>query len=341
MNIDELKSTANEVRKGILTAVHSAKAGHPGGSLSAADIFTYLYFEEMNIDPKNPKLESRDRFVLSKGHTAPGLYSALANRGYFPVEDLPTLRHLGSYLQGHPDMKHIPGVDMSSGSLGQGISCAVGMALSGKLLNKDYRVYLVIMHLIWIICSLPIFTIGASTTALYYAFMKRTRRDEGYIWKNFFYSFKTNFRQATIIWLVLLAIGIVLITDIRIGMAATTSLGPVMIFASSLLFVPFSLILLYIFPVQAKFENTILANIKNALLMSIANLGYTLLMLVIIATFGLCFVKSKTFIGLFVVCGFGLVTWILSNFFIIIFRKYLPDEYEEDMEATGVSADKK
>ena len=141
MNIDELKSTANEVRKGILTAVHSAKAGHPGGSLSAADIFTYLYFEEMNIDPKNPKLESRDRFVLSKGHTAPGLYSALANRGYFPVEDLPTLRHLGSYLQGHPDMKHIPGVDMSSGSLGQGISCAVGMALSGKLLNKDYRVY--------------------------------------------------------------------------------------------------------------------------------------------------------------------------------------------------------
>ena len=141
MNIDELKSTANEVRKGILTAVHSAKAGHPGGSLSAADIFTYLYFEEMNIAPKNPKLESRDRFVLSKGHTAPGLYSALANRGYFPVEDLPTLRHLGSYLQGHPDMKHIPGVDMSSGSLGQGISCAVGMALSGRLLYKDYRVY--------------------------------------------------------------------------------------------------------------------------------------------------------------------------------------------------------
>ena len=141
MNIDKLKATANEVRKGIITAVHSAKAGHPGGSLSAADIFTYLYFEEMNIDPKNPKLESRDRFVLSKGHTAPGLYSTLANRGYFPVEDLPTLRHLGSYLQGHPDMKHIPGVDMSSGSLGQGISCAVGMALSGKLLNKDYRVY--------------------------------------------------------------------------------------------------------------------------------------------------------------------------------------------------------
>ena len=141
MNNLELQKTANEVRKGIVTAVHSAKAGHPGGSLSAADIFTYLYFEEMNIDPKNPKKEDRDRFVLSKGHTAPGLYSALAQRGYFPVEDLKTLRHLGSYLQGHPDMKHIPGVDMSSGSLGQGISAAVGMALSAKLSGDSYRVY--------------------------------------------------------------------------------------------------------------------------------------------------------------------------------------------------------
>ena len=141
MNKLELQITANEVRKGIVTAVHSAKAGHPGGSLSAADIFTYLYFEEMNIDPKNPKKPDRDRFVLSKGHTAPGLYSALAQRGYFPVEDLKTLRHLGSYLQGHPDMKKIPGVDMSSGSLGQGISAAVGMALAAKLQNKDYRTY--------------------------------------------------------------------------------------------------------------------------------------------------------------------------------------------------------
>ena len=141
MNNLELQKTANEVRKGIVTAVHSAKAGHPGGSLSAADIFTYLYFEEMNIDPKNPKKEDRDRFVLSKGHTAPGLYSALAQRGYFPVEDLKTLRHLGSYLQGHPDMKHIPGVDMSSGSLGQGISAAAGMALSAKLSGDSYRVY--------------------------------------------------------------------------------------------------------------------------------------------------------------------------------------------------------
>lgn len=137
----ELQKTALAVREGIVSAVHSAKAGHPGGSLSAADIFTYLYFEEMNIDPKNPKDPERDRFVLSKGHTAPGLYSALANRGYFPVEDLLTLRHTGSYLQGHPDMKHIPGVDMSSGSLGQGLSCAAGMALAGKLSGKDYRVY--------------------------------------------------------------------------------------------------------------------------------------------------------------------------------------------------------
>ena len=137
----KLMKTANEVRKGIVTAVHSAKAGHPGGSLSAADIFTYLYFEEMNIDPKEPKKADRDRFVLSKGHTAPGLYSTLAHRGYFPVEDLKTLRHTGSYLQGHPDMKHIPGVDMSSGSLGQGISAAVGMALAAKLSNEDYRVY--------------------------------------------------------------------------------------------------------------------------------------------------------------------------------------------------------
>ena len=141
MNKLELQKVANEVRKGIVTSVHAAKAGHPGGSLSAADIFTYLYFEEMNVDPKDPEKADRDRFVLSKGHTAPGLYSALALKGYFPVDDLETLRHLGSYLQGHPDMKHIPGVDMSSGSLGQGISAAVGMAIAGKMDNADYRVY--------------------------------------------------------------------------------------------------------------------------------------------------------------------------------------------------------
>jgi transketolase len=137
----ELQKKANEVRKDIVTAVHAAGAGHPGGSLSAADVFTYLYFEELNIDPQEPKKADRDRFVLSKGHTAPGYYSVLAERGFFPKEDLKTLRHLGSYLQGHPDMKHIPGVDMSSGSLGQGISAAVGMAISAKLSGDSYRVY--------------------------------------------------------------------------------------------------------------------------------------------------------------------------------------------------------
>ena len=141
MNNLELEKMANEIRKDIVTAVHSAKSGHPGGSLSSADIFTYLYFEEMNVDPANPKWEERDRFVLSKGHVAPGLYSTLAEKGYFPKEDLKTLRHTGSYLQGHPDMKHIPGIDMSSGSLGQGVSVAVGMAAAGKYDKKDYRVY--------------------------------------------------------------------------------------------------------------------------------------------------------------------------------------------------------
>ena len=141
MNNLELEKMANEIRKDIVTAVHSAKSGHPGGSLSSGDILTYLYFEEMNVDPANPKWEDRDRFVLSKGHVAPGLYSTLAEKGYFPKEDLKTLRHTGSYLQGHPDMKHIPGIDMSSGSLGQGVSVAVGMAAAGKYDKKDYRVY--------------------------------------------------------------------------------------------------------------------------------------------------------------------------------------------------------
>lgn len=141
MEILELQKIANEVRKGIVTSTHSAKAGHPGGSLSAADMITYLYFEEMKVDPKDAKNPDRDRFVLSKGHAAPALYSVLAQRGYFPVEDLITLRHIGSYLQGHPDMKSTPGVDMSTGSLGQGVSAAVGMAIAGKLDKKDYTVY--------------------------------------------------------------------------------------------------------------------------------------------------------------------------------------------------------
>ena len=141
MELLELKQKANEVRKGIVTAVHAAKSGHPGGSLSAADILTYLYFEEMNIDPAQPKKADRDRFVLSKGHNAPGLYAVLAERGYFSKKDLLTLRHIGSYLQGHPDMKHINGVDMSSGSLGQGISAAAGMAVSAKISGDSYHVY--------------------------------------------------------------------------------------------------------------------------------------------------------------------------------------------------------
>lgn len=141
MNKLELQKMANEIRKDIVTSIHSAKAGHPGGSLSAADVFTYLYFEEMNVDPENPENPERDRFVLSKGHTAPGLYAALAHKGFFPVEDLITLRHIGSHLQGHPDMKGTPGIDMSSGSLGQGVSTAVGMALAAKLSGDSYRVY--------------------------------------------------------------------------------------------------------------------------------------------------------------------------------------------------------
>ncbi len=137
----ELQQIANKVRQGVIISTHAAKSGHPGGSLSAADIFTYLYFEEMNVDPKNPKNPDRDRFVLSKGHTAPGLYSTLAVKGFFPFDDLTTLRHLGSYLQGHPDMKKTPGVDMSTGSLGQGFSAAVGMAVAAGIDKKDYRVY--------------------------------------------------------------------------------------------------------------------------------------------------------------------------------------------------------
>lgn len=142
--IIELKNIANKIRIGIIDSTHAAKCGHPGGSLSIADIMAYLYFEKMNIDPQNPKAEGRDRFVLSKGHTAPALYATLAHRGFFPVEDLLTLRRIDSYLQGHPDMNKVPGVDMSTGSLGLGISAACGMALAGKIDGKDYRVYTVI-----------------------------------------------------------------------------------------------------------------------------------------------------------------------------------------------------
>ncbi len=141
MTTKELKQVANEIRKDILTATHAAKSGHPGGSLSAAEIFTYLYFEEMNIDPAHPDDPDRDRFVLSKGHTAPGLYSALAEKGYFAKENLETLRHIGSILQGHPAMQETPGVDMSSGSLGQGVSAACGMAMAARFQKKSFRTY--------------------------------------------------------------------------------------------------------------------------------------------------------------------------------------------------------
>lgn len=144
MTDDELRKVANEVRKGIVVGTHAAKSGHPGGSLSAADILTYLYFEEMNVDPKDPAKADRDRLVLSKGHAAPGLYAVLAERGYFPKEDLETLRHIGSHLQGHPNMNDTPGVDMSTGSLGQGISAAVGMALASKVWNDGYRVFAIL-----------------------------------------------------------------------------------------------------------------------------------------------------------------------------------------------------
>lgn len=139
--VTELSIIANNVRKNALTAVYNAASGHPGGSLSIADVLTLLYFEVMNVDPKNPNMENRDRLVLSKGHTAPALYGVLAEKGYFPKEDMKTFRHIGSYLQGHPDMNKVPGVDMSTGSLGQGVSVAGGMALAAKLDNKDYRVY--------------------------------------------------------------------------------------------------------------------------------------------------------------------------------------------------------
>ena len=144
MTDQELARVANEVRRGIVTGVHAAKAGHPGGSLSVADILTYLYFEDMNVDPADPRKADRDRLVLSKGHAAPALYSVLASRGFFPVEELKTLRHIGSRLQGHPNMNDTPGVDMSTGSLGQGISAAVGMALAAKHWHEDYRTYAIL-----------------------------------------------------------------------------------------------------------------------------------------------------------------------------------------------------
>ena len=162
----QLRITACKVRMGVIESTHGAKAGHPGGSLSAAEVYTYLYFKEMNIDPKNPKWEDRDRFVLSKSHTTPGLYSTLAHRGFFPVEDLPTFRHIDSYLQGHPNMNMVPGVDMSTGSLGQGISTAVGMAMAAKHTGKQNRVYTLPKKLDEEVARLHLARLGAHLTTL-------------------------------------------------------------------------------------------------------------------------------------------------------------------------------
>lgn len=187
----------------------------------------------------------------------------------------------------------------------------------------------VTLHVLWIVCSLPIFTIGASTTALYYCFMKRIRKNEGYITKNYFSSFKANFRQATILWLGLVLVGLVLWTDLRIGLSLSGIMGTCILFGSALFLIPFVLILLYIFPVQAKFENPIIKNLKNALLMGIANLGWTLLLFFINATFLLMFLFSRAFLGLFLLCGVGLYGYLTANLYVFIFRKYLPEELEE------------
>lgn len=196
---------------------------------------------------------------------------------------------------------------------------------------------LVILNVLWLICSLPVFTIGASTTALYYALMKRQRRDESYVHKNFFHSFKSNFKQSTIIWLIMLLIGALLFADLRIGMlynANGYALGKIFIITSILLLIPYSFILIYIFPVQAKFVNTIKDNFKNSILMAIGHLGYTALILIIIANFILLTFISRAFIGVEILCGFSLLAFLTSNIFIMIFRKHLPNEFEEDLEAT-------
>lgn len=203
-----------------------------------------------------------------------------------------------------------------------------------RFLNLVFDI--VILHLLWLLCSIPIFTIGASTTALHYCFMKRARRDEGYIWQNFFRSFKSNFKQSTILWLILLAVGAVLYLDIRIGMAALGGIGKAMVFCCSLLLIPYALVCLYIFPVQAKFDNSIGLNLKNALLMAIANFGYTILIALIVLTFVMLLLSSGFFIGLFLACGMGLYGYLTSNIFVYVFRKYLPDEFKEDAEASGM-----
>lgn len=200
---------------------------------------------------------------------------------------------------------------------------------------------IVLLHVLWVIFSLPIITIGASTTALYYSSMKWIRRDEGYIHKNFIKAFKDNFKQSTIIWLILLVVGLILSTDLRIGfyLSATQGsslIGKVMICSSIILLIPFYFVFTYIFPVQAKFENTIKQNLKNAFLMATAHLGYTILLALISASFVIALLVSKAFIGLCIFGGAGLYAYVTGNLFIFVFRKHLPSEYEEDIEAKGI-----
>lgn len=211
-------------------------------------------------------------------------------------------------------------------------------SLLGRFLNLAADI--VILNILWLICSIPIFTIGASTTALYYSLMIRQRRDEGYVHRNFFKSFKDNFKQATVIWLVLLVIGLALFVDLRIGIllnaTAGSAIGKLFIISSIILLIPYSFVLMYIFPIQAKFENSIKNNLKNAILMSIAHFGYTILLLFIAATFILLTLVSKAFIGIEILCGVSLFVYLTSNIFIMIFRKHLPDELSDDEQASGM-----
>lgn len=195
---------------------------------------------------------------------------------------------------------------------------------------------IVLFHVLWIIFSLPIFTIGASTTALYYCCMKRIRRDEGYVSKNFIRAFKSNFKQATLIWILILVIGAILFTDLRIGMAAGGLIGKIMIISCSVLLIPFTCTVLYIFPVQAKFENRIIDNLKNAFLMSLSNFVFTLFIIFIIATYVLLFFTFPPFVGLMMICGVGLFAYLTSSIYVYVFRKYIPEELQEDAEATRI-----
>lgn len=211
-------------------------------------------------------------------------------------------------------------------------------SILGRFLN--WAADIVILNFLWLICSIPIFTIGASTTALYSSLMIRQRRDEGYVHKNFFKAFKENFKQATIIWIILLVVGFILLSDFRIGLffnsGSGSIIGKIILVTSVIIIIPFVFLLIYIFPVQAKFHNSIKDNLKNALLMSIAHFGYTLLILFIFATFIILSIASKAFIGLEILCGASLFCYLTSNLYIMVFRKHLPDELNEDAAASGM-----